>query len=445
MLSREDNELLTRVGPGTPMGECFRRFWLPALLSKELPRPDGPPMRLRLLGEDLVAFRDSKGRAAIVEAYCPHRGTFLFWGRNEECGLRCTYHGWKFDADGNCVDMPNEPAESAFKDKVKLRSYPIKEWAGLIWIYLGPNEKSPELPQFEWARLPAGHCHLSTWLQETNWLQGLEGEIDTSHASLLHRWLDPAAVPAYQNVAVRPDLVLQGASPRLTVNETDYGFFYGGRRPAGTDNARQYYWRVIQWLLPTYSLIPSPQLRKAAGRCWIPIDDEHTMVFSYTYSADQPLTAEELEILDAGVRFPPQLERCVFRLKNGYLIDTWRPRRNRDNDYLIDREIQQSQNYTGILGINDQDRSVQETLRSAGATWGASADRTKEKLGSSDIAIIAARNRLLKMVREFQAGTDPYPAYHGDLYDIRPLDVVSSESELLQLAARYEKHMRVRL
>lgn len=442
MLNREDNELLTRVGPGTPMGECFRRFWLPALLASELPRADGTPVRLRLLGEDLVAFRDSNGRAAIVEAYCPHRGTMLFWGRNEECGLRCTYHGWKFDADGNCVDMPNEPAENNFKERVKIRSYPVKEQAGLLWIYMGPKDKSPELPRFEWMGLADGHCHLSKWLQETNYLQALEGEIDTSHASHLHRWLDGATVPAYQNVAVRPELVVKGASPRLTVNETDYGFFYGGRRPAG---GGQHYWRVIQWLLPTYSLIPSPQLRKAAGRVCVPIDDENSFIFSYTFNPDQPLTAEELEILQTGVRFPPELDRCVFRLGDGYLIDTWRPRRNKDNDYLIDRDVQRSQNYTGILGINDQDRSVQESLRSSGGAWGAIADRSKEKLGSSDIAIIAARNRLLKMVRELQQGIDPYAAYHGELYDIRPLDVVTGESELLQLAARYQEHLRVRL
>jgi hypothetical protein len=273
-------------------------------------------------------------------------------------------------------------------------------------------------------------------------VQALEGEIDTSHASHLHRWLDPSSIPSYQNVAVRPELVVKGPSPRLTVKETEYGFFYGGCRPA---NEGQHYWRVIQWLVPTYSLIPSPQLPKAAGRVCVPIDDEHSFVFSYTYNPDQPLTAEELDILQRGVRFPPQLDRCVFRLRDGYLIDTWRPRRNKDNDYLIDREVQQGQSYTGIFGINDQDRSVQETLRSFGGTWGAIVDRSKEKLGTSDTAIIAARNRLLKMVRELQDGIDPYAAYHGDLYDIRPLDVVSSEGDLLRLAAQYKDHMRVRL
>ena len=161
-------------------------------------------------------------------------------------------------------------------------------------------------------------------------------------------------------------------------------------------------------------------------------------MFSYTYNADQPLTAEELAILDTGVRFPPQLDRCVFRLKDGYLIDIWRPRRN-NNDYLIDREVQQSQNYTGILGINDQDRSVQESLRSAGASWGAAPTAVKKNSGSSDIAIIAARNRLLKAVREFQAGTDPYPAYHGDLYDIRPLDVISKRGRAIAASGEIRK------
>src|SRR5579884_8904 len=150
MLKREENELITRVGPGTPMGATMRRYWMPALLSSELPEPDCPPIRVRLLGENLVAFRDSNGAVGLLQENCPHRGASLFFGRNEECGLRCVYHGWKFDTEGNCIDMPNEPAESDFRTKVKAVAYPCVEKAGLVWTYLGPSEKQPPVPNLEW-------------------------------------------------------------------------------------------------------------------------------------------------------------------------------------------------------------------------------------------------------------------------------------------------------
>src|ERR1700716_159545 len=154
MLSHEENELLTRTGPGTPMGTLYRRFWLPALLPSELPGPDSDPIRFRILGEDLVAFRDSNGKVGFLAHHCPHRGASLFFGRNEEAGLRCVYHGWKFDTSGQCIDMPNEPstfgtgipAESDFKTKVRAVAYPAAEYAGLVWIYMGPPGKQPPLP-----------------------------------------------------------------------------------------------------------------------------------------------------------------------------------------------------------------------------------------------------------------------------------------------------------
>src|SRR5215470_15505486 len=149
MLSSQDNQYISQVGPGTPVGELFRRFWIPALVPSEVPHPDSDPIRLRLLGEDLIAFRDTNGRVGIVQNNCPHRGASLFFGRNEEAGLRCVYHGWKFDVDGNCVDMPNEPAESDFKAKVKAVAYPTRERNGIIWAYLGPRSDPPPLPDFE--------------------------------------------------------------------------------------------------------------------------------------------------------------------------------------------------------------------------------------------------------------------------------------------------------
>src|SRR6516165_4486765 len=182
MLSREENEYLCRVGPGTPMGTLLRRFWMPALIATELPEPDCPPIRLRLLGEDLIAFRDTAGAVGLIQNNCPHRGASLFFGRNEEAGLRCVYHGWKFDTSGACVDMPNEPPEYRFGNKVRITAYPTREFGGLIWAYLGPPDQLPELPKIEWARVPESHRYISKRFQETNYLQAIEGGIDSSHA-----------------------------------------------------------------------------------------------------------------------------------------------------------------------------------------------------------------------------------------------------------------------
>src|SRR5262252_7744934 len=184
MISKEENYLLCCTGPGTPMGELFRRFWLPVALSRELPKPDCPPVRLRILAEDLIAFRDTNGRVGLLSRYCPHRGASLFFGRNEEAGLRCVYHGWKFDVNGECVDMPNEPAESDFKQKVRAVAYPTQERNGIVWTYMGPRSEPPPLP--EWLPNMDTDCQAWMRLQESNWLQALEGDIDTVHAFFLH-------------------------------------------------------------------------------------------------------------------------------------------------------------------------------------------------------------------------------------------------------------------
>ena len=186
MLTTQETEYLCRVGPGTPMGNLMRRFWHPVLLSKELPGPDCPPLRSRILGEDLVAYRDSNGKVGLLDNNCPHRRASLFFGRNEEAGLRCVYHGWKFDTSGACVDMPSEPAESNFRDKVKIKAYPVKEAGELIWAYMGPPELEPPLPMLEYNSLGADQVSVSKLRYESNYVQVVEGDIDTVHASLLH-------------------------------------------------------------------------------------------------------------------------------------------------------------------------------------------------------------------------------------------------------------------
>ena len=424
MLSKEENELLTRVGAGTPMGTLFRRFWLPAMISSEVPEPDAPPVRLRLLGEDLVGFRDTDGRVGIMDPYCPHKLAHLFWGRNEERGLRCTYHGWKYDVDGNCVDMPNEPAESGFREKIKLTAYPTREQGGVVWIYMGPRDRMPpELPQLEWVRAPEGYQVVTKWLQRTNWAQGMEGEIDTSHISFLHGGRGPEWQQGYPGISLsgggspnfntdpRRQRAQRDGAPVLTLRETPYGFTYGARRDAGEG---EYYWRVTRWLYPFYSLIAGGN---TGGRAWIPIDDHHTWTFGYQCRDDRPYTEAEVAQIWSGATFPPRVTRGVYTLPDGYRIDSWIPDANRDNDYLIDRRMQKFGNYTGIWGLNEQDRSIQEAM-------GPIVDRSREHLGTADIAVITARRLLIKMARDLQAGIEPACVHDVDAYRLRAIDVV---------------------
>jgi phthalate 4,5-dioxygenase oxygenase subunit len=419
MLSQGDNELLTQTGPGTPMGELFRRFWHPVLLSEELPEAEGAPVRLRVLSEDLVAFRDTHGEVAFMDAYCPHRRAGMFYGRNEGYGLRCVYHGWKFDRHGNCVEMPTEPAESTFKDRIKIKTYPAVEAAGCIWIYLGPADKQPALPELEWTQVPEAHRVLSRWLQECNYQQGVEGEIDSAHVSWLHAPLRVEDSPFRGRFN---DAIIADGAPQLTVKPTDYGFCYGARR--STDDG-QYYWRVTQWLLPTYSLIPSKDFPRG-GRCWIPIDDTHISVLQYTYHPDRPLTPEEVRARQSS----PEIEPVRYRLPHGFVIDICRDVRNADNDYRIDREMQRTQNFTGISVIRSQDTAMTESM-------GAIADRTQEHLGTSDVAVIAARRRLLQMARDLQDGIEPTAALRPEGYNVRAVDMVAPESDFFRFMDLY--------
>jgi phthalate 4,5-dioxygenase len=416
MLSKEENALVTQVGPGTPMGELFRRFWLPVLLSGELLERDGPPIRTRILGEDLVVFRDSLGQVGLIDAHCPHRGAGLFFGRNEEAGLRCVYHGWKFDVTGACVDMPSEPVESNFKHKVKATAYPTREWGGLIWVYMGPSERIPELPQLEWARVPAEQRTVNRVLVESSWLQMLEGDIDTSHSMFLHSAMDPALKQTSRRLDLTND-----RSPRLSVQQTDYGLAYGGRYD--TVDGR-FDWRVTQWLMPCYTLIANKSW-PVLGRAAVPIDDEHTSVISVRYDAE------------GGARLTPDQgwSRTKYQLPDGAVIDVARQEANQSNDYLIDRDFQRTRNYTGITRIFDQDRAVTESM-------GPIVDRSKEHLGTSDLAIIGMRRRLLSMLQDLQQGIEPQAPFDGELYHVRSCDALSDEGEFTRFLEVHQETLQ---
>ncbi|MFN0070324.1 MAG: Rieske 2Fe-2S domain-containing protein [Chloroflexota bacterium] len=425
MLSREDNALVTRVGPGTPMGALMRRFWVPALMSRQVAEADGPPVRVRILGEQLVAFRDTSGRVSFVAEHCPHRGASLFFGRNEEAGLRCVYHGWKFDTSGACVDMPNEPPESNFKNKMKVAAYPGREQGGLVWIYMGPPELQPELPQLEWTLVPDDHRAVICWLAECNWLQALEGDIDTSHSMFLHRAMDPALMQSSRRFEVMAD-----RSPRLATKHTDYGMAYGGRYNTHDGN---YNWRVTQWLMPFHTIIANKSW-PVTGRAWVPIDDHHTAVFSYRFRPDRPMTEPEIEGNGYGQAWEREHEYGPVHFKDGGATTIWRPVTTRANDYLMDREMQRTRNYTGIFRIPTQDRAMTEGM-------GAVMDRTRERLGTSDLAIISVRRRLIRMARDLERGEAPTAPYNGGVYRIRSFDAISEHGSFDRFLEQHREGM----
>lgn len=413
MLKREDNELLTRVGPGTSMGELFRRFWLPVALVDELPTPDCSPVRVTVLGEPLVAIRDSENRLGLMDRFCAHRRADLFFGRNEECGLRCVYHGWKYDVTGNCVDMPAEPPEHNFKDKIKLKSYPCKEEAGLIWAYMGPDELTPELPGLEWMYVPESHRFIQKSIIDCNYLQAMEGDIDTTHSAFLHRWFAPdfrrSVLPSLgggdttSNARAELRAKKGGEWARFSIKDTDYGIMIGAVRETSEDADQ---WHITHWLMPIYTLVaaggPGQTLR---CNIRIPIDDESFAFFRVQWNADRPLTERELNNFASGVNFGELIPGTFF------------PVRNMQNDFLVDRQLQRTWNYTGIKSIPEQDQAMT-------CSMGPIVDRSQEHLGSTDAAIIAMRRKLFHAVRDLQEGCAPYAAYHCEVYGVRQADVV---------------------
>jgi phthalate 4,5-dioxygenase len=403
MLRQEENERLVRVGAGTPMGELLRRYWQPALLSEEVAERDGPPMRVRLLGEDLVAFRATDGRVGLLEAYCRHRRAPLFFGRNEECGLRCVYHGWKFDVDGACVDLPSEPAGSPLQAGAAIKAYPTVERGGVVWAYLGPKALRPPAPDYEWTRAPATHRALSKTLQSSNFLQGLEGGLDTAHVSYLHN----------NRMGDRGNLFTRDGAPRIDVFETDFGYSYTGTRRI--DEARNWV-RLYHYIMPSQQTRPNAMpsgtasnshIPKWDGHIWVPIDDGETWVYNFMCGFDEksPLDPERVEQMEVG----------FGRGKDDYVPGTHRLKAGRANDYFIDRAVQKTTSFTGIKGINTQDMAVQEGM-------GPVVDRSREYLATSDRAILVLRKVLLDAMRAVERGENPPgidPATHRD---VRPHD-----------------------
>ena len=414
MLKKEQNDLVTQTGPGTPMGELFRRYWLPALLAEELPEPDCPPVRLQLLSERLVAFRDTQGRLGAIDEFCAHRGVSLWFGRNEECGLRCPYHGWKYDITGQCVEVPSELAESGYCERIKLKGYPLVEGGGVLWIYMGPPELQPPAPAWEFATVPANQSFMSKRLQECNWLQALEGGIDSSHVSFLHSGQlnnDPLFKGAGGNKYNIAD-----KKPVFEVVPADGGLFIGARRLAEDD---QYYWRITPWIMPCFTMVPPRGDHPVHGHFWVPIDDHNNWAWSFDYHPTRALRDSERQAMQEGQGIHVK-----------YVPGTYIPLANKGNDYLMDRAAQKAGlQYSGIEGIGMQDASLQESM-------GPVQDRTKEHLVSTDNGIIMMRQRIMKAAKALAEKGEAPPGTAPEHQRVRSAAVLLKRDQAFKDAAR---------
>jgi phthalate 4,5-dioxygenase oxygenase subunit len=391
MLSHDENELLCRVGASTPMGRMFRRYWVPALLSDELPPKSSK--RVRLFGESLVVFRTASGELGLLDEACPHRGASLVLARNEDCALRCIYHGWAFDTQGNVMETPPEPSDSTFRSRVRAIAYEVYEAGGVIWAYLGPAGEAPPRLSFEWTSAPASRRVIMKSQIDCNWLQAYEGAVDSSHTNYLHTDAVTSGGGETQTT-LRPDATLERPSndgaPRIEVEHAAYGFRYAAIRRPLRDAETNRYVRVSLYVAPFYSIFPAPR-GWSYMQMFVPIDDVTTMWYYVQCASEGEIDQErrELAYLRGGV-------------VPGVDMDAqFRRHRSRDNDWLQDREaMKDGRSFSGLAGINAEDIAVTESM-------GPVYDRTKEHLGASDVAVIRLRRLLLDAVRRFDDGTTP--------------------------------------
>jgi len=384
VLTREDNDLLCRVEGDAPMGQLMRRHWIPACMSEEVSEPDGTPVRVRLLGEDLVVFRDSDGRLGVLDEHCPHRRASLAFGRNEECGLRCLYHGWKMDVEGNVLEMASEPKESALATKVKHKAYPAREAGGLVWTYMGPADTMPEFAPPAWAPTSNVRTSIVKMNVRCNWAQVLEGAIDSAHSSSLHSTdMPPARVDSAKATATAWPRPSTDKAPRLQVQTTEFGFRYAALRRPIKDAATHDYVRITLFVAPFTVLIPPNNLYNLSILN-IPIDDVNTMFYFIAWSEKEGIDQE------AWRKF------CGARV--GIDLDAqFRHVRNLGNHYLQDRQAMKLGDFTGVKGIPVQDMVMWETM-------GPIADRTQERLGASDVAVVEFRRIMVDAVKRFTRG-----------------------------------------
>ena len=388
MSIKQDNIDMTRVGPGTVMGNFMREYWIPAAKSSELGN-DGTPMRLMLLGEKLVAFRDSSGRVGVMDHLCPHRCASLVLGRNEENGIRCIYHGWKFDVDGNCVEMPSVAPSQDFKEKVKAKAYKAVDRNGIIWVYMGPRKQPPPLPKIEATLLLESEVDISFTQRDCNWLQALEGDIDTSHFGFLHA--GSAEPEDFQDDHPMRHTVTNRA-PEYHVADTDWGTSYGAYRLEENGSMS---WRIANFVFPFWTQAPNSDFLTNVGvRAWVPMDDEHTMVVLISWKKSPgAYTGMPLKNGKAIPGFAPTID---YLPNTNDWFGRWRPIARWENDFEIDRDAQRLNIiYSGIKMVFMQDQAVTESM-------GGITDHAFEHLVSSDQMIARTRRRVLKAALSLQ-------------------------------------------
>jgi len=386
MMTAEENDLLCRVEGDAPMGQLMRRHWIPACMSEEVAEADGTPIRVRLLGEDLVVFRDSDGRLGVLDEYCPHRRASLVLGRNEECGLRCLYHGWKFDVEGNVLEMTSEPPESGFAGKLKHKAYPAREAGGFVWTYMGPPEEMPEFEAPPFAPTPDVRVSILKIKVKANWAQITEGQIDSAHSSSLHSSdMVPARVDgakANDQTWLRPST---DRAPRFQVQHTSFGFRYAAiRRPIMNANTHDYI-RTTVYVAPFISLIPPNNVHNVTT-VLAPIDDHNTDFYFIAWNGPDkpgvdPETWRKFNVAQVGID----------------LDENYRNKRTRENNFGQDRQAMKLGDFTGIDGIPNQDIAMWETMGRTGIS-----DRTKERLGASDIAVVEFRKLMVEAARRMR-------------------------------------------
>ena len=384
MLTHEENDLLCRVEGSAPMGQLMRRHWVPACLSEEVAEPDGAPLKVRLLGEDLVVFRDTDGRLGVLDEHCPHRRASLALGRNEECGLRCLYHGWKVDVDGNVLEMASEPAESGLVQKVKHKAYPVHEAGGFVWTYMGPPGEMPAFEPPAFAPMPEAKVSIVKIHVAANWAQILEGQIDSAHSSSLHSSdMVPARVDrakATESTWLRPST---DKAPRLQAQQTSYGFRYAAIRRPIANAATHDYVRITVYIAPFTALIP-PNNAYNVATVLAPTDDTNTVFYFIAWSERDGIDQEAWRKFN-GAQPGIDLHADFTNL------------RTRTNNYLQDRQAMKLGNFTGIHGIPNQDIAMWETM-------GPIADRTRERLGASDLAVVEFRRIMVEAAKQIRDG-----------------------------------------
>jgi phthalate 4,5-dioxygenase oxygenase subunit len=365
------------------MGQVMRQHWLPACMSEEVAEPDGAPVRARLLGVDLVVFRDSLGRVGVLDERCPHRGASLVFGRNEECGLRCLYHGWKFGVDGAIQEMASEP-EGSRMSAVKARAYPVQEAGGFVWVWMGEADGVRPFEAPPWAPTPTTQTSIVKIHAACNWAQVLEGSIDSAHSSSLHSTNMPTAEvegsTATDTAWLRPS---NDKAPKLEVEATDYGFHYAALRRPIRNPETHVYVRTTVFIAPFTVLIP-PNDQYNLAQMLVPIDDVNCMFYWIAWHPTRGISQE------AWRRF------CAAEVGPDLDAD-FRKLRNLANGYQQDRAAMRAGDFTGIKGIPAQDMAMWESM-------GPIADRSADHLGASDVAIIQFRRQMVAAAKSAAAG-----------------------------------------